>query len=87
MNPFKLILLAVFAPRFFVDMPPREAGFYVAGAEKYSRFYRHAPLEQEVRGRRRAYLIARWLALVLDFNRCTNEVGVRWFVRRSKEAR
>lgn len=82
MNPIKLILLAFFAPRFFADMPPRGAGRYLASAEKYSRFHCHTPHEMEVSGRRRAYVAARWLALMIDWNRCTNEVGVRWMIQR-----
>lgn len=87
MNPIKLMLLACFAPRFFADMPPRGGGRYLAGAEKYSRFYCHPPHELEVFGRRRAYVAARWLALMLDWNCCTKEVGIRWFVRRIENAR
>ena len=82
MNPLKLILLAIFAPRFFADMPPKGEGRYLASAEKYSRFYGHTPVERVVMGRRRAYVTARWLALMLDWGRHTNEVGIRWTVRK-----
>jgi hypothetical protein len=78
MNPAKLVLLAIFAPRFFADMPPRGAGRYLASAQKYSHFYCHAPIERKVVGRRRAYAAARWFALVLDWGRVTDSVGIRW---------
>ena len=83
MNPFKFLLLALFAPRFFADMPPREGGTYIAGAYKYSPFYVHTPEEVRVKGRRRAYVAARWMALVIDWNTATDEVGVRWTVTRT----
>jgi hypothetical protein len=86
-NPIKLLLLACFAPRFLADMPPKGGGRYVASAEKYSHFYCHSPHEREIVGRRKAYVVARWLALMLDWNRCTNEVGIRWCVRRVEDAK
>lgn len=84
MNPIKLILLACFAPRFFADMPPKGAGRYVACSQKYSRFFEHPEEAREVSGRRRAYVAARWMALMMDWNRCS-DVGIRWTVR--KESR
>lgn len=50
MNPFKVVLLLIFAPRFRADMPPRGSGRYLASAEKYSHFYCHTPQEREVEG-------------------------------------
>lgn len=82
MNPFKLPLLLLFAPRFLADMPPKGPGRFIASAEKYSRFFCHSSRERTVFGRRRAYVAARWLALVLDWGRHSDAVGVRWAVYR-----
>ena len=76
----KIIILFLFAPRFFRDMPSMQSGMFIAGAYKKSPWYSHTPETMEIYGRRRAYVRARWLALKLDWHRASNEVEIIWFV-------
>ena len=76
MNLLKLPLLLLFAPRFLQDMPPAGSGQFVANATKSSRFYHHTANERPVAGRRRAYIEARWMALVLDWRGASDWVSM-----------
>ena len=57
-------------PGFFRDMPPRAPGRYIARADAdvftRLRLLRKWHEHREVTGQRRAYLVARWHAFLMD---------------------
>lgn len=70
-------------PRFFKDMPPRKGGQWIASVLVGSCFRPPYVCQQyTVTGLRRAYIIARLLALWLDFYLpwCDGELEIRWQV-------
>lgn len=76
-------------PGFFKDMPPAESGEWVAVViRNYCFAGRKEVYTRKVRGLRRAYVVARIMALVDDLF-CPyhdGEVGIEWAVRKSNNA-
>ena len=73
-------------PRFFKDMPPAKGGKWVAVVQTTSPF--REPREvwaREMFGLRRAYINARGMALLVDFEtpHCDGEIGVNWAIRKA----
>ncbi len=80
-----IVYLAVYCPRFYEDMPPDKAGWFVAecyGFERLSRFYGPTLLaSKKVDGLRNAYIMSRELALMYDRKIFNEAVGIYWSVK------
>ena len=81
----KSILLRLFAPNYLADMPEDKPGVCVASWATTSPF--RPPINKgfaTVKGLRKAYKVARWGALMLDWDLprggAWKEVGVEWRV-------
>lgn len=72
-------------PRFFADMPKPQGGKWVACViRNYSFRGRKEVFSKEVYGLRRAYILARFMALWEDLQTpfYDGEVGIEWTVRK-----
>lgn len=70
-------------PRFFADMPPRRPGLWEAQVLTTSPFRPDRVIwRRRVRGLRRAYLWARWMAFFTDlwYPDYDGELGINWAV-------
>lgn len=67
-------------PRFFKDMPPRKAGLYQAAVIRATHWSRREIWTCQVRGQRRAYVVARLAALFYAFNTIGEDFAVEWAV-------
>ena len=74
-------------PRLWKDMPADKPGRWVAVVIRQTCFRSREVWEREVTGLRRAYLWARWMALVEDLRTpyCSGEIGIDWAVREVKQ--
>lgn len=80
----KWIIMALFCPRFFKDMPKNKSGYYFAEAISTSIF--RAPrivYSERVKGFRKAYLKARWMALKLDWKIPWEEIWIEYVIRKA----
>lgn len=66
-------------PRFFADMPEPAPGLYEPSATRHGRFGSFSSFVGRVHGRRRAYVVARLLALWMDINTPKDaDVEITW---------
>jgi len=66
-------------PRFWKDMPSPKAGVYYTSASKvYCGGVLSYTPEVAVNGRVRAYLVARWNALLLDLHTPCQDIDIHW---------
>lgn len=70
-------------PRFFKDMPKPKAGKWLAVVIRFTEFREREVWWLECKGLRRAYLAARFAALLEDLS-APSGVGIRWGVREIK---
>jgi hypothetical protein len=83
----KLLLLMLCVPDFLRDMPPRQAGVFIAETSSVSPWFRWVRYSKKVNGRRRAYIRARWEALKVDWITSSPECGVTWSVYQPLESK
>lgn len=71
-------------PRFFKDMPKNKPGIWIACVIRTTLFNRNEVWNRKYNGLRRAYIMARLMALLEDI--CTphhnGELGIDWGVKR-----
>jgi hypothetical protein len=78
----KFILMLLFCPHFLRDMPKPMKGQFVAKAYTVSPFRSNCiRFNQSYNCRRKAYLVARWEALKLDWTITNPEIGIGWAVK------
>ncbi len=78
----KTILLTLFAPNYWKEMPKKESGNFLARVYTFSIRRDNLRYVRSFNDRREAYIMARWMALMWDWKTDSHngQVGVSWEV-------